>query len=359
MDMLSDLKSMQFEYGIEEEDRCWLYLQGRYQGRMTEACAHATFLCKLLHNLRKLIYETQTSRYRSIGSHYTLPKDELKVGIIGGGHLGKQLAHVLLHLVPIPPERLWISTRRPEALEEFQKLGIRCFYHNAYLVGWADVIFLCCLPSQLPNICAEIHTSFKKDSIVYSFVAAIPIPRLKRLLDHSNILRPHYQCVEGFANIWQSNREITAALQDPVILQATCPYNPLGKLRTQLRWLSGVFYAALNTCTAKDLPHALTMQLMNELFLSVHSDNCGEDEASCPKLLIQDFVSQVYAKGLPQRRPLPWFDLTAVQLRDTPFSRKLLTCTGLQDHIIQLYCNEFGFALTKEQQPVVSTSSMF
>lgn len=52
MDMLSDLQSMQFEYGIEEEDRCWLYLQGRYQGRMIEACAHATFLCKILHNLR-------------------------------------------------------------------------------------------------------------------------------------------------------------------------------------------------------------------------------------------------------------------------------------------------------------------
>lgn len=52
--------------------------------------------------------------------------------------------------------------------------------------------------------------------------------RLKRLLDHTNILRPHYQCVEGFVNIWQSNREISAALQDPVILQATCPYNPAG-----------------------------------------------------------------------------------------------------------------------------------
>lgn len=44
--------------------------------------------------------------------------DELKVGIIGGGHLGKQLARVLLQLVPIPAERLRISTRRPETLGE-------------------------------------------------------------------------------------------------------------------------------------------------------------------------------------------------------------------------------------------------
>lgn len=69
---------------------------------------------------RKLIYEVQTSRYRSVRSHVAIPKDELKVGIIGGGHLGKQLARVLLHLVPLPPERLWISTRRPEALGEEQ-----------------------------------------------------------------------------------------------------------------------------------------------------------------------------------------------------------------------------------------------
>lgn len=60
---------------------------------------------------------------------------------------------------------------------ELQKLGIKCFYHNADLVSWADVIFLCCLPSQLPNICVEIHTSLEKTSIVYSFVAAVPLPR--------------------------------------------------------------------------------------------------------------------------------------------------------------------------------------
>lgn len=51
--------------------------------------------------------------------------DELKVGIIGGGHLGKQLARVLLQLVPIPAERLQISTRRPEALGEEQYVAVR------------------------------------------------------------------------------------------------------------------------------------------------------------------------------------------------------------------------------------------
>lgn len=52
MDMLEDLESLQFEHGIKEEDRSWLYLQRRCQGLMIKGCAHATFFCKLLHNLR-------------------------------------------------------------------------------------------------------------------------------------------------------------------------------------------------------------------------------------------------------------------------------------------------------------------
>lgn len=312
-------------------------------------------LCSLL---RKALHEKHVARRLLIGTHADVPDDdELKVGIIGGGHLGKQLAHVLLQLVPIPVERLQISTRRPETLGEFQKLGIRCFYHNSFLVGWADVIFLCCLPSQLPNICLEIHTSFRRECIVYSFVAAIPIPRLKRLLNHSNILRPQYQCVEGFANIWGTNKEIITALQDPVILQATCPYNPAGGIILNIKWLEGVFYAALNVCTAKSLPYQEVLQLLNELFLSAHFEDCGKDGASCPKFQLQDFISKEYAKKLPHRRPLPWFDLTTVQLWETPLSQHLLTSTALQDHLIHLYCNEFGITLTKEHQPVVSTHS--
>lgn len=71
---------------------------------------------------RKSLREKQISRCLLIGSSSNIPdEDELKVGIIGGGHLGKQLARVLLRLVPIPAERLRISTRRPETLGEEQR----------------------------------------------------------------------------------------------------------------------------------------------------------------------------------------------------------------------------------------------
>ncbi|XP_054422962.1 NADP-dependent oxidoreductase domain-containing protein 1 [Pteronotus mesoamericanus] len=358
MDMLEDLESLQFEHGIEEEDRSWLYLQGRYHGLLMKACAHAAFFCKLLHTLRKSLHEKRASGCLSIGSLASAPDDDdLKVGIIGGGHLGKQLARVLLQLVPVPAEKLRISTRRPEVLDEFQKLGIQCFYGNTYLAGWANVVFLCCLPSQLPSICTDIQTSLEKACIVYSFVAAIPIPRLKSLLNHTNILRPQYQCLEGFANVWGANKEIVVALQDPVVLQATCPYSSAGGIILNIKWLEGVFYAALNICTAKAMRHSQALQLLNELFLSVHFEDCGEDRASCPKFQLRDFVSKVYAENLPHKRTLPWFDLTAVQLGKTPFSQHLLTCPALQRHLTHLYCDSFGIPLTKGQQPEASTGS--
>ncbi|XP_037688140.1 NADP-dependent oxidoreductase domain-containing protein 1-like isoform X2 [Choloepus didactylus] len=117
MDMLKDLESLQFEYGIPEENRTWLYLQGRSWGLMIEACAHATFFCKLFYILRQSLDDSQSSAGPSSRSSDLVISDEsLKVGIIGGGHLGKQLAQVLLQLVPLPADSLRISTRRPEML---------------------------------------------------------------------------------------------------------------------------------------------------------------------------------------------------------------------------------------------------
>lgn len=76
-------------------------------------------------SFRELLYEMHISR--TVPSNKlanSVPEDSkgLKVGIIGGGCLGRQLAHVLLQLVPISAESLRISTRRPEALGEEHRI---------------------------------------------------------------------------------------------------------------------------------------------------------------------------------------------------------------------------------------------
>ncbi|KAL1789461.1 NADP-dependent oxidoreductase domain-containing protein 1 [Sigmodon hispidus] len=356
MDVLDDLESLKFEYGIPEEERYWLYLQGRYRGLMIKGCAHAVFFCKLLITLRQLLQacrRTAHPRTVSFDDDAAAEDEKLKVGIIGCGHLGKQLANVLLKHVPISAENLQISTRRPEALAEFQKLGVWCLYNNASVASWAQVLFLCCLPSQLPNICLEIQTKMEKTCTVYSFVSAIPLPRLKLLLNHTNILRPQYHFSEDVDNIWGQNKEITAVLDDPVVLRGTCPYSNVGGISLNIKWLEGVFYSVINFCTARNVFHSHVLQILNKLFLSVHLESCEKDKASCPRFQLTDFMNKSYVKSLLHKRPFPWFDLTTVQTKETPFSQHLSTTPALQDHLTLLYCESFGISLDKEEVPEV------
>uniref|UniRef100_A0A8C2N2V2 NADP-dependent oxidoreductase domain-containing protein 1 n=1 Tax=Cricetulus griseus TaxID=10029 RepID=A0A8C2N2V2_CRIGR len=368
-------ESLKFECGIPEEERYWLYLHGRYRGLMIKGCAHAVFFCKVFSTLRELLHQSRrTIQPRAVSFDAADGEDgTLKVGIIGCGHLGRQLAKVLLKIVPIPAENLQISTRRPESLVEFQKLGVRCYYDNRSLASWAKVLFLCCLPAQLPNICLEIQSKLEKPCIVYSFVAAIPwlvshslqsgteLPvfvasRLKLLLNYTNILRPQYQFSEDFDNIWRVNKDIATVLQDPVVLQGTCPYSSVGGVILNIKWLEGLFYAAINVCTSKKVIYSHVLQLLNQVFLSVHLESC-EKEESCPKFQITDFMNKNYVRNFFNKRPFPWFDLTVVQLKETPFSQHLSTTPILQEHLTLLYRKLLGIPVVKEEPPQTSTGS--
>ncbi|XP_075803658.1 NADP-dependent oxidoreductase domain-containing protein 1 [Microtus pennsylvanicus] len=359
MDILDDLESLKFEYGVPEDERYWLYLQGRYRGLMIKGCAHAVFFCKLFCTLRELLHQARlTMQPRAVSFNAVSVEDEtLKVGIIGCGHLGKQLATVLLRLVPIPAEDLHISTRRPESLVEFQKLGVQCLYDNASVASWAKVLFLCCLPSQLPNICLEIQNKLEKTCFVYSLVSAIPLPRLKFLLNHSNILRPQYHFTEPFGDIWGETKEMTAVLQDPEVIRGTYPYSDVGGVILNIKWLEGVFYAAINVCTSRNVFHSHVLQILNKLFLSAHLESCETDKASCPKFQLTDFLNKNYVNSFLHRRPFPWFDLTAVQLKDTPFSQHLSATPTLQNHLTLLYAQSFGITPTEEELSKVPKGS--
>ncbi|XP_028627752.1 NADP-dependent oxidoreductase domain-containing protein 1 isoform X1 [Grammomys surdaster] len=357
VDMLEDLESLKFEYGIPEEERYWLYLQGRYRGLMIKGCAHAAFFCKMFSALSELLQELpRTIHPRTVSFDAAATEDEkLTVGIIGCGHLGKQLANVLLKIVPIPAENLQISTRRPDSLVELRKLGVRCVYDNSAVASWAKVLFLCCLPAQLPNICLEIQSKLEKSCTVYSFVSAIPLPRLKSLLNHTNIMRPQYQFVEDFDNIWGENEEVPAALQDSVMIRSTCPYNNLGGVILNVKWLEGLCYALINVCSARSVFHSQVLKLLNKLLLSVHLESCKTDATSCPRFQLTDFMNKSYVRNLYHKRPFPWFDLTTVQLKETPFSQHISATRSLQDHITLLYCESFGLTISEEELPYVST----
>uniref|UniRef100_U3J468 NADP-dependent oxidoreductase domain-containing protein 1 n=1 Tax=Anas platyrhynchos platyrhynchos TaxID=8840 RepID=U3J468_ANAPP len=311
-----------------EGEEGWLYLTRRHKGLAVNACAHALFFCRLLQH-RALPKEAVPTSL--VGSH------SLKVGIIGGGHLGKQLARVLLALGRAPRPSIRISTRRPESLGKYlQEQGIACLYDSAQLAAWADVLFLCCLPSHLAAICSTVRTAIRKPCVVYSLVTAVPLPRLKQLLCYNAIVRPQYQCPgQEPTKEWGMKGTITAALQDLAVVQATCPL-------INGKWLVGIFYAALNSSMWQSLPHQKALKLLNDLCFPAHCPICAEQKASCPRFektlfgkLLASYNKRFCLFSLP--RTFPWFDLTAAQLRESPFSQLLDKSEFLQKHLALLY----------------------
>ncbi|XP_001508731.2 NADP-dependent oxidoreductase domain-containing protein 1 [Ornithorhynchus anatinus] len=357
--ILENLQSLQFEQGVGEEERPLLFLLGRFRGLMLQACAHAVFFCKLLRALRQTPGNGPVSLLPSPGacSKEKPLKEPLKVGIIGGGHLGKQLAKALLQVACIPSWSLQVSTRRPDTLGDLQDLGVVCFYDNCQLVDWADVVFLCCLPSQLSHICFEIHSRLRESSIVYSLVTAVSLSRLKQLLSHTTILRPQYQCSGKCVNVWGGKKKITAALQDPAIIKATCPFSPEGGITIDIKWLEAVFYAALNTCTSQGMPHPQALELLSNLCLPELLLPCQENKINCPPFQVTHFVNKSFAQSMTSEDTFPWFNLTMVQLKETPFSQYLTACAALRDQLATLYCNSFGLSLPESEEDQSASSS--
>nr|XP_009673940.1 PREDICTED: NADP-dependent oxidoreductase domain-containing protein 1 [Struthio camelus australis] len=336
-------KSSQSEEEAEGEEAL-MNLARRYKGLTVNACAHAIFFCKLLHAFRPSKTEKglPTSLVDNCG---------LKVGIIGGGHLGKQLAQVLLMLSWAPCCSIRISTRRPESLADLQEQGVGCLYDNAQLVAWADVVFLCCLPSHMLTVCSVVRPAIRKPCVVYSLVTAVPLRRLKQLLSYSAIVRPQYQCSgRELKNEWGMKGTVTAALQDPAVVQATCPCSSQGKIRVNTKWLVAIFYAALNCSVWQSLPHQKALKLLNDLCFPEHCPICAEQKTSCPQFVCESFVNKTFASSMTQEETFPWFDLTAAQLRESPFSQLLENSESVWSHLALLYQESFGDWSTEQHK---------
>ncbi|XP_053143537.1 NADP-dependent oxidoreductase domain-containing protein 1 [Hemicordylus capensis] len=350
-DIMMNLKSLQPEYGLGTREESLLCLKSRAKGLAVNGCAHAVFFCKLLQATWP---QEESSKDVTVYSPEPKSSPSLKIGIIGGGHIGKQLARALIELSGIPGKNLQISTRRPETLLEFQKLGVVCFYNNRQLVDQADVVFLCCLPCHLPNICSEIQDALKEHCIIYSLVTAFPLPRLKQLLSCSAILRPQYECTDTEpVDVWATSRAVVEALKDPAVIQATCPCSPTGRIAVNIKWLAAVFYAALNSYSWQHLSHVRTLSLLNQVCFTEDFATTSEKK---PFFICENFVNKDFASSLAPDDTFPWFDLTTVQLKESPLSQLLATDTSFRDNIASVYCNMMAVPPTNNDESMTATS---
>ncbi|KAJ3613015.1 hypothetical protein NHX12_019272 [Muraenolepis orangiensis] len=57
---------------------------------------------------------------------------------------------------------------------EYSQRGVECYFDNSRLAAWANVLFLCCLPSHLGTVSEDLRTHLPKHCLVYSFITAVP-----------------------------------------------------------------------------------------------------------------------------------------------------------------------------------------
>ncbi|MCI4382663.1 hypothetical protein PGIGA_G00017560 [Pangasianodon gigas] len=329
MDVTLNLKSLQFENGLSEEEKECAFLRSRSSALAVCGCAHAGFLCRLVALARdKLNHLTNKSDLQPV-----------KVGIIGGGHMGKQLALLLLAIPGFKPSNINMSTKRPDTLSDFSDRGVKCYFDNRRLATWADVIFLCVLPSHLRHVCDELHSQLPARCLVYSFTSAVQVHRLELLLGHTFILRPQYgfmTCDSG--HLWLRYNQVAAALKDKEVLSASCPLSVTGGLSLDQRWVSAVLYTLLNMCTAEGLRADQTVQLLNELF---------QTTSPTVTLTCQSFVNSSWASKLNNsEEPFPWINLVDVQTKQSPLTSCLSGCKALQDCISVLLLSSCDFHCT-------------
>ncbi|KAI4879789.1 hypothetical protein NFI96_027195 [Prochilodus magdalenae] len=325
MDLTADLSSLGFEAALSEQEADLKFLRSRSAGLTLSGCGHAAFLCRAATALREKVKHLTNKSSLS----------DLHLGIVGGGRIGKQLAKVLLSMTAFRPSNISVSTRRPETLKEFSKSGVECYFDNHRLATWADILFLCVLPSHLPRVCSELHSQLPAYCLVYSFTTAVPLRRLAQLLGHSFIIRPHYDFTAcDSAQIWLRHNQTVTALRDEEVLTASCPLSMSGGLSLDQSWVSAVLYSLLNMCTAEQLGFSQTLQLLNELFLN----NLSTGTLTC-KSFVNSSCASVLANS---EEPFPWINLIDAQTRKTPLSSCLVGSKVLQDCISAMYHKTFS-----------------
>ncbi|KAM9842956.1 NADP-dependent oxidoreductase domain-containing protein 1 [Aulostomus maculatus] len=321
-DFVGSLSSFSFEGSLTEDERKFLYLRARSARLTFCGCAHAAFLCKLVNALRGAI--------KSNG-------EDLSLGILGMGHMGKQLLLVLLEQTGVKPSQIQISTRRPESAVAFLPAGVECFSDNGRLAARSDVLFLCCLPSHLLKVCADLRAHLPKHCLVYSFTSAVPVTRLARLLGHDFILKP--QC-DLTADDWPSCTRVTTALKDSELIEASCPLRTKGDISLGVKWGCAVLYSLLNICTSAGLGSSDALSMIASIF--------KEKWPQEPELNTQSFITSSQASSLPPNEPFPWISLTDAQTKETPLLHFLSGSESLQRCISAAYKSQLETTVKRD-----------
>lgn len=227
-DITNDLDALNFEEGLSDFERPYARLRTRHHAMTLLSVSHATYLVSALNKVRQLIAEQRDEDSKG-GKRVEFceesrARDPIKVGIIGCGRLGKQLVSALLYFADVRPTELFISTRQPHLLENLEQIGIKCVHDNASVASDCDLLFLCFSPASLVSVVEDIAGRVSQHTLIYSFLSAISLDRLRAMLKHNHVTRIQLNWdPKNHAAQWKIGNDVITSLLDCDTLAKCCP----------------------------------------------------------------------------------------------------------------------------------------
>ena len=98
--------------------------------------------------------------------------------------------------------------------------------NNVKVARSVHILFICVLPSQLQDLAGELKGQIPRQTLVYSFISSINVMRLKRLLRHTNLIKPNFHFTKESSNSeWNYALEVASTFRYKRMLEKTCPIN--------------------------------------------------------------------------------------------------------------------------------------
>jgi pyrroline-5-carboxylate reductase len=105
-----------------------------------------------------------------------------KLGFIGAGNMGEALVKGLIASKAAKPSQVLVSARRPERVQELERIyGVRGA-SNAEVARESDVLVLAVKPQILDQVLRDIAPEVPRDRLVISVAAGVPIAAIERRL---------------------------------------------------------------------------------------------------------------------------------------------------------------------------------
>lgn len=135
------------------------------------------------------------------------------ITFVGGGMMGGAIIHALVEKALLPKEQIIVSEinprRRAFLQEKYSEITI--VNNNVEACRAADIVILAVKPQMLPKVMVEIFGTFKKDAVIMSIIAGVPMSAIQAGVGHDIVVRtmPNTPAQIGEAmTVWTATSEV-------------------------------------------------------------------------------------------------------------------------------------------------------